>query len=121
MPNYFCYVFGPLSGLLFTIFLERCFVLEEKLREVTGDDTITWQGLSINDLETVETSTGTRLRAVTNPVSMSGSDTETTGPEGTIRKLMTRLFRSPSQYKSINPDAGGYVRSEVIDDEISAP
>merc|ERR1712227_408918 len=27
-------------------FKERCFVLEEKLREVTGDDTITWEGLS---------------------------------------------------------------------------
>ena len=88
---------------------------------MTGDDTITWQGLSINDLESVETSTGTRLRSVTNQSIVSGSsDTETTSSEGTIRKLMTRLFRSPSQYKSINPDAGGYVRSEVIDDEISA-
>ena len=98
-----------------SIFSERCFVLEEKLREITGDDTITWEGLSINDLETVETSTGTRLRASSNSMLLAHSDEQS----GTIRKLMTRLFRSPSQYKSINAESGGYVRSEVIDDEIS--
>ena len=39
---------------------ERCFVLEEKLREVTGDDTITWQAMPTNELESVETtSSGT--------------------------------------------------------------
>ena len=82
---------------------------------MTGDDTITSEGLSINDLETVETSTGTRLRSGTNSSAMSGNDEN--GNDGTIRKLMTRLFRSPSQYKTINPDAGGYVRSEAIDDD----
>jgi len=98
-------------------FKERCFVLEEKLREVTGDDTITWEGLSINDLETVETSTGTRLRSASNTMALEPpADGQS---EGTIRKLMTKLFRSPSQYRSINPEHGGYVRSEAIDDEIS--
>ena len=92
-------------------------MLEEKLREVTGDDTITWEGLSINDLETVETSTGTRLRSASNSMAL---EPPTEGQsEGTIRKLMTKLFRSPSQYRSINPEHGGYVRSEAIDDEIS--
>ena len=95
---------------------ERCFVLEEKLREVTGDDTITWQGLSINDLESVETSTGT----IHNRGVMYRNAIHPTGDKRSIRSLMTRFFRSPTvPTKTIVPEST-YLPTEPIDQEIKA-
>jgi len=65
---------------------ERCFVLEEKLRDLTGDEIIIWQGQSdTNDLEVVEHSGGghpNQRQAMQQP--------------GSIRNLMTKFFRSPT-------------------------
>ena len=66
--------------------LERCFVLEEKLRDLTGDEIIIWQGQGdTNDLEVVEHSGGghpNQRQAMQQP--------------GSIRNLMTKFFRSPT-------------------------
>jgi len=95
---------------------ERCFVLEEKLREVTGDDTITWQGLSINDLESVETSTGT----IHNRGVMYRNAIHPTGDKRSIRSLMTRFFRSPTVPTKTIVSESTYLPTEPIDQEIKA-
>ena len=105
--------------------LERCFVLEEKLRDITGDETITWQGLSTQDLESVETSGGGHYRALqpTTPSTIKMFP----GEKGSIRNFMTKFFRSPATYPSVNngkmisPTTPTYVRSDPVDAEIIGP
>jgi len=104
---------------------ERCFVLEEKLRDITGDETITWQGLSTQDLESVETSGGGHYRAVqsTTPSTIKIFP----GEKGSIRNFMTKFFRSPATNSSANngkmisPTTPTYVRSDPVDAEIIGP
>jgi len=106
-------------------FKERCFVLEEKLRDITGDETITWQGLSTQDLESVETSGGGHYRALqpTTPSTIKMFP----GEKGSIRNFMTKFFRSPATNPSANngklisPTTPTYVRSDPIDAEIIGP
>jgi len=68
---------------------ERCFVLEEKLRDLTGDENITWEktGDDSNDLEVVEHSGG---RHPNRQMQHNGS----------IRNLMTKFFRSPTTHQN---------------------
>ena len=75
-------------------FKGRCIVLEDKLREITGDDTITWQGGSITDHGTVETSGRMRLQNRENILPLS--DKKNTSSERGIRKLMMRFFQRPT-------------------------
>ena len=71
-----------------TLTLERCFVLEEKLRDLTGDENITWEktGDDSNDLEVVEHSGG-------------GHPNRQLQHNGSIRNLMTKFFRSPTTHQ----------------------
>lgn len=73
---------------------ERCFVLEEKLRDLTGDENITWEGTSTNDLEEVNHYGGGHPNAVRH---LQG------GQSGSIRNLMTKFFRSPTTNKTFVP------------------
>jgi len=105
---------------------ERCFVLEEKLRDITGDETITWQGLSTQDLETVETSGGGHYRALQATTPSRAPSIIFPGEKGSIRNFMTKFFRSPTPTtannngKLISPTTPTYVRSDPVDAEIVA-
>ena len=99
--------------------------MEEKLRDITGDETITWQGLSTQDLESVETSGGGHYRALlpTTPSTLKMFP----GEKGSIRNFMTKFFRSPATNPSTNngkmilPTTPTYVRSDPVDAEIIGP
>lgn len=76
-------IFNPITNS------ERCFVLEEKLRDLTGDENIIWQGRDdSNDLEVVEHSGGGH------PNQRHASHQQQ--QPGSIRNLMTKFFRSPT-------------------------
>lgn len=102
---------------------ERCFVLEEKLRDLTNDESVLWEGLSIKDLEAVEPTTiPTQATAPSTP-----SDPKS------IRKMMSKWFRagssaayqnyqskSSTQSLQVTPSASQnlYIRSDPVDDDI---
>ncbi|CAG5077773.1 Oidioi.mRNA.OKI2018_I69.PAR.g8808.t1.cds [Oikopleura dioica] len=97
---------------------ERCFVLEEKLRDLTNDESVLWEGLSIKDLEMVEPTT------VTAPPTAPPTPSD---PKS-IRKMMSKWFRAgPTAYQnyhsksSILPSSASkseLIRSDPVDDDI---
>jgi len=102
---------------------ERCFVLEEKLRDLTNDESALWEGLSIKDLEMVEPTT----------IPVPATTPSTPSDPKSIRKMMSKWFRtgptaayqnyqskSSTQSLQMTPSASQnlYIRSDPVDDDI---
>ena len=112
-------------------------MLEEKLRDLTNDESALWEGLSIKDLEMVEPTT--IPVPATTPSTPSGSLLHQisylhifSDPKS-IRKMMSKWFRtgrtaayqnyqskSSTQSLQMTPSASQnlYIRSDPVDDDI---